>query len=29
MDKTFGPYRLKQQERLVEGPDGPLDLSAR
>ena len=29
MDKAFGPYRLKRQERRVEGPDGPVDLSAR
>jgi TolB-like protein len=29
MDKAFGPYRLRRQERLVEGPDGPVDLSAR
>lgn len=26
---NFGPFRLRRQERLVEGPDGPLDLSAR
>jgi DNA-binding winged helix-turn-helix (wHTH) protein len=26
---TFGPYRLNRQDRLVEGPDGPVDLSAR
>ena len=29
MDKVFGPYRLKRQDRRVEGPDGPIDLSAR
>ncbi len=29
MDRAFGPYRLKRQERRVEGPDGPVDLSAR
>ena len=23
-DVSFGPYRLKRQERLVEGPDGPV-----
>ena len=28
-DVSFGPYRLKRQEWLVEGPDGPVDLSAR
>jgi TolB-like protein/Flp pilus assembly protein TadD len=28
-DVSFGPYRLKRQERQVEGPDGPVDLSAR
>jgi DNA-binding winged helix-turn-helix (wHTH) protein len=26
---TFGPYRLKRQDRLVEGPDSPVDLSGR
>ena len=26
---SFGPYRLKRQERLLEGPDGAVDLSAR
>jgi NitT/TauT family transport system ATP-binding protein len=25
----FGQYRLKRKERLVEGPDGPIELSAR
>lgn len=25
----FGQYRLKHKERLVEGPDGPIELSAR
>jgi len=29
MQLSFGAYRLKRQERLVEGPDGPLNLSAR
>ncbi len=29
MPVTFGSYRLKRKERLVEGPDGPVDLSAR
>ena len=29
MDLTFGPYRLKRQERRIEGPDGAVDLSAR
>ncbi len=29
MDKVFGPYRLRRQDRRVEGPDGPVDLSAR
>ncbi len=29
MDTAFGPYRLKRRERLVIGPDGSLDLSAR
>ncbi len=25
----FGPYRLKRQDRRVEGPDGPVELSTR
>lgn len=29
MSLTFGPYRLKRQDRLVEGPDGTVELSAR
>ena len=29
MDLRFGDYRLKRQERLVSGPEGPVDLSAR
>ena len=29
MDTAFGPYRLKRQERRVEGPDGVIELSAR
>ena len=29
MHARFGPYRLKRQDRRVEGPDGPVDLSAR
>ena len=29
MDVKFGLYRLKRQERRVEGPDGPVELSAR
>ncbi len=29
MNVTFGPYRLKRLERRVDGPDGPVDLSAR
>ena len=29
MDISFGPYRLKRQERVLSGPDGPVDLSAR
>jgi DNA-binding winged helix-turn-helix (wHTH) protein len=28
-DVSFGLYRLKRQEGLLEGPDGPVDLSAR
>lgn len=29
MDTAFGPYRLKLQERRLEGPDGVIELSAR
>jgi adenylate cyclase len=29
MDLQFGPYRLKRSERLLLGPDGPVELSAR
>ena len=29
MNTGFGPYRLRRQDRRVEGPDGPVDLSAR
>jgi len=29
MQLSFGIYRLNRQERLVEGSDGPLELSAR
>ncbi len=29
MDLQFGEYRLKRQERVVSGPNGPVDLSAR
>lgn len=29
MDVEFGPYRLKRQEQLLLGPDGPVQLSAR
>jgi TolB-like protein len=29
MDLRFGEYSLKRQERLVSGPNGPVDLSAR
>ena len=29
MDLRFGDYWLKRQERLVSGPKGPVDLSAR
>ena len=29
MDTAFGPYRLKRQERRIEGPDGVIELSAR
>ncbi len=28
-DLAFGSFRLKRQERLLEGPDGPVELSAR
>ena len=28
-DVSFGSYRLNRQARLVEGPGGPVDLSAR
>ena len=29
MNSAFGPYLLKRQARRVEGPDGPVELSAR
>ena len=29
MDVEFGQYRLKRQERLLFGPNGPLELSSR
>jgi len=29
MDVDFGSFRLKRAERLLLGPDGPVDLSAR
>lgn len=29
MTLTFGPYALKRQDRRVEGPEGPVELSAR
>ena len=29
MDLQFGAYRLKRRERLLHGPDGAIDLSAR
>ncbi len=29
MDNAFGPYRLRRRDRSVEGPDGPVELSAR
>ncbi len=29
LDTAFGPYRLKRQERRIEGPDGVIELSAR
>ena len=29
MEIAFGPYRLKRQERRIEGPSGPVELSAR
>ena len=29
MDTAFGPYRLKRQERRLEGPDGVIELSTR
>ena len=29
MDVEFGTYRLKRQERLLLGPDGPVELSGR
>jgi TolB-like protein len=29
MHVSFGPYRMIRHERVVEGSDGPLDLSAR
>ena len=28
-DLAFGYFRLKRQERLLAGPDGPVELSAR
>ena len=28
-DLTFGSFRLKRQERRLEGPNGPVELSAR
>ena len=29
MDLEFGNYRLKRAERLLLGPNGPMDVSAR
>lgn len=29
MDVSFGPYRLRRQDRMLTGPAGPLDLSSR
>jgi TolB-like protein/Flp pilus assembly protein TadD len=29
MDVEFGPYRLKRQQRLLSGPEGPVELSDR
>lgn len=29
MDLEFGKYRLKRQERLILGPNGPVELSSR
>lgn len=29
MDASFGPFRLKRQDRQLLGPDGPVELSAR
>ncbi len=29
MEVAFGPYRLRRQERMVLGPAGPIELSAR
>lgn len=29
MDVAFGPYRLKRQQRLLVGPQGPIELSDR
>ena len=29
MDLEFGKYRLKRAERLLLGPNGPMDVSAR
>jgi adenylate cyclase len=29
MDWEFGNYRLKRAERLLIGPNGPVELSAR
>ena len=29
MDVAFGPYRLKRQQRLLIGPQGPIELSDR
>ena len=28
-DLAFGSFRLKRQQRLLSGPDGPVELSAR
>ena len=29
MDLQFGSYRLKAHERMLHGPNGPVELSAR
>ena len=29
LDTAFGPYRLKRQDRRIEGPDGVIELSVR